>query len=116
MGSFEEKGSLEVSVEVTETNNNTDLTLGYYPNSYTFYVTGAGDAEYTWYIDGVEQEGKNDSSFTLDVSEIGEGTYIIQVVAGDLSASRDVYIGASYGDVAPSVETESTIVIEDWTN
>ena len=101
-------GKLQIEVSTPEV---TDLSIGWELNEenniYVFQASGGIDGKCSWYVDGELQEGETSDSFTFDISEKSEGTYLIEVVCGDLSASYEVSIDSYDED-----ETESTVTIE----
>jgi hypothetical protein len=105
------KGTGKLQIEVSTPEEVTDLSIGWELNEenniYVFQASGGIDGQCSWYVDGELQEGAISDSFTFDISEKIEGTYLIEVVCGDLSASYEVSIGSYDED-----ETESTVTIE----
>ena len=91
---------VRVSVVVSPVN---DLELTAVPDetakNVAFTVSGGVDDSYIWSVDGIEQEGKTGSTFTLEATSLGTKTYIVEVVCGTRSATATAQIawGDTYG-------------------
>ena len=109
---------IKVSVSV-QTVPETDLILTseVAGSTVVFTATNGGDS-YLWSVDGENQSGETDSTFTLDLSDLAEGTYVISVVSGALSAAATVSVGESTGTVPEGfVRVMGTTITgdENWT-